>query len=74
MMKILQEFNVDGSTVKGRITGNWSKDSEYNFKLDGLERTSYGEQELRELIKELSTVLGKIQELNEERENPWSMQ
>lgn len=73
-MKILQEFDVDGNKIKGRITGNWSKDSEYGFKLDGLERTSYGEQELRELAEELSIVLDKIQKLNEEHGNPWRMQ
>lgn len=63
-----EEVKVRGNVIKGQITGNWSKKSYFAFKLKEISNSSmtFGEEDLNELIAELTEIRDKIEEMNED--------
>lgn len=62
------EVKVKGESLKGQIIGNWSRNSYFAFKLKEISNSSmtFEEEDLNELIAELTEIRDKVEEMNED--------
>lgn len=62
------EVKVRGSVLKGQIIGNWSNNSYFAFKLKEIANSSatFGEEDLNELIIELTQIRDRVEKMNED--------
>jgi hypothetical protein len=58
-----KEYNVKGNSVKGQIISNWSSKSYYALKIKEISNT-LSENDLDELISELTSIRDKVMKLN----------
>lgn len=64
----VKEYSVKGKSVKGQIISNWSSKSYYALKLKEI-GTTLSENDLNELINELTEIRDKVMKLNIEHNN-----